>query len=151
MATPGTTPIRPVLTLSTDHIPDQIVIDGLGYDLRGPGDLTIHQSVLLHQLTPRHDALIARQHALTEDESNELAALLVRIVPLLVDAPVVVLAKLRDAQRIQIVTAFTSLSPRLLWATRATAGATTVRVPKSHGTSKSRVSSASTVARSRRG
>lgn len=155
MATkPQTTPIRPVLNLDTQSPPEHVTIDGVGYDLRAAGDLSIQQTVRLMQLTPRHDDLIARQATLTEDEFTELGALLKRIVPLILEAPDDVHARLNENQRLQIVVAFTGLSRRLLDAPRATNGATmetTAPARPSRGTSTSRGSSGSTGARRARG
>jgi hypothetical protein len=140
---------NPVLDLSTDHERQVVRIGGVPYPMRGFDDLTIEQAKTFHRLNLRVVELLALDHA-KASEQVELAAALKAIAEIAVDAPVAVLNRLKEMQRLSIYQVFSEL---LLPGLRQKSAATAPRqtTPSPTGTSSFRVSSASSGARRRRG
>lgn len=155
MATSPTTPV-PIpgrnLLLDLGHYAEvnEIRIDGVGYELRQPDQLTLVEGARLKKIGPRHDELLRKEAAgtLDETEAAELAVLLDTMTRVVLVAPETVHAALKDWQRIAIVLTFIGLSTPRLQAT----GATTEAAPSSSSPTgeSSSPSSRATTRRSRR-
>jgi hypothetical protein len=108
-----------VLDLTTDTPRPTVAIDKIEYPLRGGDDLTLEEYRYLERVTPRAGELLEKT-PLTHEEGAELEAYLERIVPLAVQAPEEILAKLKPIQRLMIFQTFMTLStPAILAAARA--------------------------------
>lgn len=144
MTAPGAP--KPLLELTTLDPIDRpfITIDDAPYPIKGPADFSLISLNKLDQMTERVTALQSRNlekeaaSALTDEEAAEMTDALKVVVAQVVDAPVEVLDRLRDVQRLQVLTAFMTASPE-------TAAAKPNRAARRRtGASSSRASHAST-------
>lgn len=130
-----------ILDLTTDNPRPVVAIDRVEYQIRTGADLTLEQYRYLEHVTPRVGELLTLP-ALSPADGAELETHLERLVPIALDAPADVLAKLKPLQRLMIWRSFMTLSsPAMEAAARAleTAG-------RSNGARPSRGSSGSTQA-----
>ncbi len=139
---------RTVLDLTTTTDRNVIAIDAIPYPIRQGDDLTLEQYQFLERVTPRAAVLLGKLEtsvAVTPAEGGELEALLARLMPIALDAPAEVLAKLKPIQRLMVFRSFMTLStPAMVKATRAFEAANTAIDGRSHGGRPSRASSGST-------
>ena len=118
--------VKPLLTLDTLAVHDQVAIDGVRYDLRKGDELSVvDYQRLAHQL-PQLGSLLQRE-ALTPEEEETAQSLLDRVCRTVLVAPDAVHARLTDLHRVSIVTVFAEdftrlgrTSPGLLMLARAT-------------------------------
>lgn len=137
-----------ILDLTTDDPRPVIAIDKIDYPIRSGGDLTLEQYRYLESVMPRAAVLLDKDK-LTGDEGTELETLLGTVVPIALEAPAAVLAKLRPLQNLMVFQTFMTLStPGLEAATRALQAAQGASL---NGTKHSPASSGSTAARRRPG
>lgn len=99
-------PILAIDTLETH----QVAVDGALYPLRVAGQLSVLEHTRMARLSPRLDALIAKEPVLTDDEAVELSDLLRDVCALILGAPPEVQARLSDPQRLEVAMVFTALS-----------------------------------------
>lgn len=99
----------PLLNLDTAEYAAHIRIDGATYGVRHPNWLSLFDYHRFQSHGTRIRELSDRAVAATADDEAELSSLLARQVALVLDAPADVLARLRDGQRIQIVSLFLDL------------------------------------------
>lgn len=127
-------PQSPLLTLDTLIERPSIAIDGALFALRTPDDLSLVEHHRYARLAGRLDVLMQRAIQAPEDAETEreLTATLDQMGRIVLDAPDVVHARLKDTHRLAIVTAFTTLLRAPL--TPLLAGATTTPVGASTGT-----------------
>lgn len=136
---------KPLLDLSTLIQRETIRIDGIVYDLRNSGELTIFDLAHLERTSERVHQLDQLAEPST-DERDEYGRLLAKAVPLILDAPPEVHAKLSTAQREAILWTFIGLSQPSLGLTRAAATETAATASAKTARRSARGSRASTVA-----
>lgn len=139
---------QPILDLLTVEARPTVRIDGEAYVLRTAQDLTLHENDALRAGGARVGALSALKRP-TARQKTALSQTLDRLCRMVLLAPRPVQRRLKDPQRIQVLTVFTTLSTQRLERQRAALGAP--GASPSRGTKPSRGSSASTAATSRRG
>lgn len=134
-------PLPPVLEFSTLEEGLPVRIDGQLYQIRSANALSLSALKRLERVAPRMATLLQRDD-LTDDEAQDVAAGLVQLCDLILDAPAEVRARLKDAQRVSILQAFTQLrSPMVAGAIAGLAQAT-----RSAGKTRSRGSRGATAA-----
>jgi hypothetical protein len=140
---------NPVLDFSTDRERPVVGIGGVPYQMRTFDDLTIEQAKTFHRLNLRIVELLALERA-SAREQTELSAALKAAAEIAIDAPVGVLNRLKEMQRLSVYQVFSEL---LLPGLRQKSAETATRqtTPSPTGTSSSRASSASSAARRRPG
>ena len=93
---------------------ETVTIDGKAYGLRHQGEMSITQArqyeVFVAEFNPYMQALLENGR-LSEDDEAEARALLLDVVPAILDAPVGVLNGLAAVQLMQIFTVFTNGLP----------------------------------------
>lgn len=95
------------LVLDLDALTEapQVRIDGQLYDLRTKGEFSPLDAHRFKKLGGRMDALVSKED-LSDAEESELEGITARICRDVIDAPEDVLAKLRDSQRMRIISTF---------------------------------------------
>lgn len=143
MTAPAAKPLLELTTLDPIDRPF-ITIDDTPYPIKGAADFSLMSLNKLDQMSERVTALQSRNlekaaaSALTDEDAAELTDALKVVVAQIVDAPPEVLDRLKDLQRLQVLTAFMPASPE-------TAAAKPNRTARRRtGASSSRASRAST-------
>jgi hypothetical protein len=117
-------------------------IDGVPHQLSHPNALSLRNHIRMEKIGPRMSALLmaSSENALTDDAEAELQGLLDEGCRLVLEAPPVVHAKLRDKHRVAILQVFMQLQSHAVM----TGALRVMKARKRTGGRSSRASSAST-------
>jgi hypothetical protein len=119
MATPQS---APALDLSSTQARPFVRIDHVDYDIRITDDFTLPELRELERLIPRVVPLVRALEAGTADDAQceELSTLLTALLTLALAAPLAVIEKIGDVNKVRIFRVFIDLLPSSLREARAT-------------------------------